>query len=176
MAKAYKYKGVLAQPIGSNHWLVAALSERGPRGDPNARQWAMDIERKKLTERLLALCDDLGISRNDPDPWPKLALALAERHVDGFSRETLKQRGPKSDVSRHAQLAHLVDERIAGGQKVSPAVRAVAKQLKVKSFATAERDYRRFKAWQAKVREMSTPRWQAMKKKEAAPIPGKVRR
>ena len=71
--KPYKYKGILAKPIGSNHWLIAALAKTAER-----REEAGQIETRKIAERVEALCDDFSIPRNDPNVWQRLALALAD--------------------------------------------------------------------------------------------------
>ena len=151
MAKAYKYKGVLATPIGSGHWLAAALANHSGHSDAEAVEKASQIDLQKVTERVEALCDTFGISRDAPNIWALLAMGLAERHVKGFSRKDSKKRGPKSkSILDHDRMARLVDERVAAGQKLSPAVRAVKKQLRLtKPDETVERDYRRFKAWDA---------------------------
>jgi len=150
MAKAYKYKGILAKPIGSGLWLKAALSKGDARDA--AVEEAARSDLSKVTERVEALCDNFGIPRYAPNVWALLAMALAERHVPGFSRTDPKKRRPKpKSILDHAPMVRLIDERVAGGQKVSPAVNAVAKQLRLKTKETVERDYRRFKAWDAMV-------------------------
>jgi hypothetical protein len=157
MAKAYKYKGVLATPIGSGHWLGAALANYGGRSDAAALEEASRIDLQKVTERVEALCDNFGIPRDAPNVWTLLAMALAERHVEGFSRTDAKKRGPKpKSILDRAHMVGLVDERVEGGQKLSHAVRAVTKQLRLSEPAvTVERDYRRFKAWNAMVMKLA---------------------
>ena len=150
MSKPYKYKGVLATPIGNSHWLVPIFATRIGRGDPAYVEEAEKTQRRKIGERIEALCDEFDIPRDDPNMWQRLAMALATRYVGGFSSEEPKRKGPKGgSILKHHHMARLVDERIAKRKMVSPAVRAVAKQLGLKNSKTAERDYRRFKEWEA---------------------------
>jgi hypothetical protein len=72
-----------------------------------------------------------SISRDDPNKWGRLALALAEAHVPGFQEKEAKMRGrPKAwSGAREFNLWQQFRKRVEGGQSERNAAAIMAKKL-----------------------------------------------
>lgn len=143
--KQYKYTGVLAKPIHVPLYLASALNP----DDAELRERAKAEYMGQHLDRMVALAKDCGVEFRDPIEWWKIALALAERHVPGFSYadDGPRARGrPKwkagSDLSLIIAMTKLM---VAKGLSIRSAAAFVAKQRKKgESAAALERRYRRF--------------------------------
>jgi hypothetical protein len=142
--KGHRYKGVLNKPMS---WPepVNALALNSP------------INREKMEHelqlRLDALMRDCNVDPQSPDRMTDLALALASRHVPGFSFEKYE-----AVEARHAKTRRLIAigagmrKRMARGMSQRSAADNVAKQMnrtsdggKALTAKAVDRLYRRLK-------------------------------
>ena len=123
MAKiaAYRYSGLLNRPMPKPE-RMNALNPNSP------------IDRARMAQeykcRLDALTLNCGVDPSDPDCWLSVALALAERHVPGFSFEsfdTTTRRLTRSqrDMRVYVAMIRLID----AGMSQRSAADVVAKKL-----------------------------------------------
>ena len=151
MTKVHKYTGILAKPMGDTHWLIAVMRSR-PNGGTESPARAKAVaeahaeDNRLLTERLTALMQECGISLQNEDPWFRLALKLAERHVPGFSRKAKRGRGQPTktpDYDLFDQMQRMMQRK---GLPARSAAVHVARERKLGEKASAvEARYRRVK-------------------------------
>ena len=153
MTKPYKYKGVLAKPIGNTHWLLAALRKASE--NPAAMEAVVIEDRRLVTERLMALLLDCQIPMDAADPWFSLLLKLAERHVPGFSREPKRGRGQPKKTPDYELFGQMEALMKAKKLKASSAAEHLARKRRLGESADAvETRYRRVKKEMDKVRTL----------------------
>lgn len=142
--KAFRYSGLLNRPMPAPT-PINAFNVGGP------------IDQKKVRAefwlRLDALFVSCDVEPKGPDMWIDLALALAERHVPGFSYETTNQTARQQARSRK-EMKILVEmlRLIRNGKSERNAADIVAKKLnrtgghrKPLSADAVARAYRRMK-------------------------------
>jgi hypothetical protein len=128
MAKAHKYKGVLAKPM------------------------QVDAGFGQFPIRLRAIFAEFGIERIDSAGWQMLALELAKRHVPGFQMTSAAMTGPGRRVTTtqiidDVELVYAMDSILGKGDPtILSAAEQVAKNRKRREKPLAlEAKYRRLK-------------------------------
>jgi hypothetical protein len=144
--KAYKYTGVLNEPIYPSAHGINALAKLNASG----REHAKVEYRRQYRQRVEALAKDCNTDGINPRMWVDIALTLAERHVPGFTVAAdfswpARVGRPMWRASKDLALVNAMDDRIARGHSIRRAAQLVAQERgKGEKPGALDRRYRRF--------------------------------
>jgi hypothetical protein len=166
--KAYKYTGVLNEPIQPYAYRRNALAKLNASDHERAK-----VEyRRQYRQRIEALAKDCNTDGTTPGMWVDIALTLAERHVAGFTvaadfRRPAPVGRPTWRASKDLPLVNAMDEHRARKHSIRRAAQLVAKERgEEEKWRGLDRRYRRF---EERTKDLDGPTVRHKKRKALVP-------